>query len=50
MTITIELEPDLEQQDAWIAATALRHTIPLVTHNPSDFQYITNLELRTTIK
>ncbi len=37
-------------QDAWIAATALRHRLPLVTHNPSDFQHIPNLEVRSIIK
>ena len=30
-------------QDAWIAATALRHECPLVTHNRSDFANITGL-------
>jgi tRNA(fMet)-specific endonuclease VapC len=30
-------------QDAWIAATALRHGCPLVTHNRSDFANITGL-------
>ena len=34
-------------QDAWIAATALRHSLPLVTHNASDFQTITKLDVRT---
>jgi predicted nucleic acid-binding protein len=37
-------------QDAWIAATALRHSIPLVTHNIVDFQYIPGLELRSIAK
>ena len=30
-------------QDAWIAATALRHGCPLVTHNRDDFANITGL-------
>jgi tRNA(fMet)-specific endonuclease VapC len=30
-------------QDAWIAATALRHGCPLVTHNRDDFADITGL-------
>jgi len=30
-------------QDAWIAATALRHGCPLVTHNRDDFAKITGL-------
>ena len=29
--------------DAWIAATALRHDLPLVTHNRSDFEHIPGL-------
>lgn len=31
--------------DAWIAATALKHDIPLVTHNRSDFDGIPNLNV-----
>ncbi len=31
------------------AATALRHQLPLVTHNPGDFQHITCIEVRTII-
>jgi predicted nucleic acid-binding protein len=34
-------------QDAWIAATALRHGLPLITHNPSDFRHITGLDVRS---
>jgi tRNA(fMet)-specific endonuclease VapC len=37
----------LSPQDAWIAATALRHTIPLVTHNVGDYQGIAALDMRT---
>ena len=29
-------------QDAWIAATALRHSCPLLTHNGADFEDIAN--------
>jgi tRNA(fMet)-specific endonuclease VapC len=36
-------------QDAWIAATALRHHLPLVTHNPTDFEVIEELELITMV-
>ena len=32
-------------QDAWIAATALRYRLPLVTHNPADFTNIAQLTL-----
>jgi len=34
-------------QDAWIAATALRHHLPLITHNASDYLAIANLDVRT---
>jgi len=34
-------------QDAWIAATALRHDLPLATHNIKDFVGISNLRLIT---
>ena len=33
----------ISPQDAWIAATALRHDLPLITHNIKDFQEISNL-------
>jgi tRNA(fMet)-specific endonuclease VapC len=36
-------------QDAWIAATGLRHALPLVSHNPSDFRDIEGLEVRSII-
>ncbi len=31
--------------DAWIAACAVRHGIPLVTHNAKDFDEISNLQM-----
>jgi tRNA(fMet)-specific endonuclease VapC len=31
--------------DAWIAATALRHNLPLVTHNRKDFAYVPGLTI-----
>ena len=34
-------------QDAWIAATALRYNLPLITHNPSDYQQIAALTIIT---
>ncbi len=37
-------------QDAWIAATALRHELSLVTHNPRDFRYIASLDVRSIIR
>lgn len=33
----------ISPQDAWIGATALQHDLPLVTHNPSDFEAIQHL-------
>lgn len=33
----------IASDDAWIAATALLHDSPLVTHNPLDFQGIAGL-------
>ncbi|GMV94471.1 MAG: ribonuclease VapC [Candidatus Hydrogenedentota bacterium] len=33
--------------DAWIAACAVRHGVPLVTHNAKDFVGITSLEVIT---
>jgi len=33
--------------DAWIAACAARHAVPLVTHNAKDFSGITSLEVIT---
>ncbi len=37
----------ISHQDAWVAATALRYNIPLVTHNVNDFTGITGLDVRT---
>ncbi|MCA9982390.1 MAG: type II toxin-antitoxin system VapC family toxin [Anaerolineales bacterium] len=33
--------------DAWIATTALYYQLPLVTHNPKDFDFIPNLTIVT---
>jgi predicted nucleic acid-binding protein len=33
--------------DAWIAACALRHGVPLVTHNAKDFEAVSGLKLIT---
>jgi predicted nucleic acid-binding protein len=35
----------IEPNDAWIAACTVRHGVPLVTHNPRDFEGITSLEV-----
>ncbi|MGH9823870.1 MAG: PIN domain-containing protein [Blastocatellia bacterium] len=35
----------LDVADAWIAATALRFSIPLVTHDKSDFQSVAGLAI-----
>jgi tRNA(fMet)-specific endonuclease VapC len=35
--------------DAWIAATALSFSIPLVTHNPDDFKNVSGLTVITEI-
>ena len=37
----------ISPQDAWISATALRHNLPLITHNASDFANISSLDVRT---
>lgn len=36
-----------QDNDLWIAASALRYSLPLVTHNAKDFEGIANLEVRT---
>ena len=37
----------LSPNDAWIAACAVRHDTPLVTHNAKDFEGISGLEVIT---
>ena len=37
----------IETGDAWIAAAALRHGLPLVTHNPRHFEHIPGLQIIT---
>lgn len=37
----------IASEDCWIAATALRHQIPLLTHNSKDFQHIEGLTVIT---
>lgn len=37
----------ISPQDAWVAASALRHNLPLITHNAGDFGGIPSLDLRT---
>ena len=36
-------------QDAWIAASALHHAIPFITHNPDHFRTIPGLEVRSIL-
>ncbi len=40
----------ISTQDAWIAAAALHHGIPLVTDNHGDFEGIDGLEVRTSAR
>jgi predicted nucleic acid-binding protein len=35
----------MEPADAWVAATALRYNLPLVTHNRRHFEHIPNLQI-----
>lgn len=35
----------ISDADGWIAATALRHDVALVTHNPSHFEYVLGLKI-----
>lgn len=37
----------ISPQDAWIAATARRYKLALVTHNPADYQQISGLKIIT---
>lgn len=37
----------ISPQDAWIAAAALQYRIPLLTHNPDDFEQIPGLQVIT---
>lgn len=39
----------ISPQDAWIAATALRHSLPLVTHNTKDFAAISQIQIVTPL-
>lgn len=38
---------NIDDSDAWIAATALYFNIPLVTHNRADFQFVGGLQIIT---
>jgi predicted nucleic acid-binding protein len=40
-------ERPISAEDAWIAACALRHTCPLITHNAGDYTHITHLIVLT---
>ena len=37
----------ISPQDAWIAATARQHDLPLVTHNPDHFEAVEELKIIT---
>jgi predicted nucleic acid-binding protein len=37
----------ISSNHAWIAACAVRHSVPLVTHNAKDFESVLNLKLIT---
>jgi predicted nucleic acid-binding protein len=39
----------ISPEDACIASTALQHKLPLVTHNPTDFEDIEKLEIITAV-
>ena len=39
----------ISSEDAWIAATALQYNLPLITHNPKDFDGIPSLKIITTV-
>ena len=45
----IKIGQPISTQDAWIAAIARQHNLPLVTHNPDDFQNVDDLEIITTV-
>ncbi|RLC16899.1 MAG: type II toxin-antitoxin system VapC family toxin [Deltaproteobacteria bacterium] len=39
----------ISPQDAWIGATAIQHDLPLITHNPKDFEVIGNIKIITAV-
>ena len=39
----------ISPQDAWVAATAQLYNLPLVTHNPKDFEVVEELEIITAV-
>ena len=47
-TRTSHGEP-IAAQDAWIAATAVQHNLPLITHNPRDYRSIDGLVVITEL-
>ena len=42
-----KLGQPISPQDAWIAAKARQHSLPLVTHNPDDFKIVKDVEIIT---
>lgn len=50
LAISLRLKRSMGLADAIIAATALLHRMPLVTHNTQDFQWIDGLSLVDPLK
>ncbi len=44
-----EIGRPISSQAAWIAATARRYGLPLVTHNPADYERIADLQIITAL-
>jgi tRNA(fMet)-specific endonuclease VapC len=47
LVVTEKLGRPISSNDAWIAACAVRHGVPLVTHNAKHFEFVSQLELIT---
>ncbi len=42
--------PPIQTGDAWMAATALVLAVPLVTHNPSDYEGVDGLTVISMVR